>query len=215
MLGLSGSGKTTALKLACGLLSPDSGDVYVRGMQVVPQNLSAVRAQLGYVTQDGGLFPHMTALQNLRLVAHELGWSEERINARVRELSELTKMSPELLDKVPRRLSAGQRQRVGLMRALLSDPPILLMDEPMGALDPITRSDLQAELRELFQRLRKTVLLVTHDLFEASYLAEQIVLLNEGRIVQEGSFEDLVQFPANAFVRRFVESQRHSETGRP
>lgn len=211
LLGLSGSGKTTALKLICGLRFADSGEVFVQGQRVEPGNLSAIRGLLGYVAQDGGLFPHMTARQNLTLVGRESGWSDERTASRTDELVALTQLSSTLLDQYPRQLSGGQRQRVGLMRALLRDPPILLLDEPMGALDPITRSDLQVELREVFTRLNKTVLLITHDLYEASYLAKKILLLNGGRILQQGSFADLVRNPADEFVRRFVESQRHRE----
>lgn len=208
MLGLSGSGKTTALKLICGLHQPDAGDVRVQGISVCKENLADVRAQLGYVIQDGGLFPHMTAFQNLSIVGREVGWSPDRIQSRIAELTELTKLSSSLLHRYPSQLSGGQRQRVGLMRALMRDPPILLLDEPLGALDPITRSDLQTELKDLCKRLGKTVLLVTHDLFEAGYLADRIVLLNQGCIVQQGSLKDLIRQPADEFVRRFVASHR-------
>lgn len=208
LLGLSGSGKTTALKLACGLHLPDSGSVSVQGIPVEPARLREVRSLIGYVIQDGGLFPHLTAFQNLHLVGREAGWEDARVENRVRELAELTKMEVGLLNRYPRQLSGGQRQRVGLIRALLRDPPILLLDEPMGALDPITRSELQEELKDLFRRLGKTVLLVTHDLYEAGFLSERILLLSEGRIAQSGTLEELVRKPASEFVRRFVHSQR-------
>jgi osmoprotectant transport system ATP-binding protein len=209
LLGLSGSGKTTALKLVCGLHQPDGGEVLVQNIPVVDERMAEVRSQLGYVIQDGGLFPHLTAYQNVWLVGREAGWSDERIRARVEELAALAKLPMKFLDSYPRQLSGGQRQRIGILRALLRDPPVLLLDEPLGALDPITRSELQHELKDLFQRLRKTVLLVTHDLYEAGYLADRILLLNGGRILQQGSLQDLVRNPADEFVHRFVQSQRH------
>jgi osmoprotectant transport system ATP-binding protein len=211
LLGLSGSGKTTAMKLICGLIKPDSGSITVRDIPVKQSRLSEVRSQLGYVIQDGGLFPHMTAYQNISIVGRQAGWRDERIQTRLNELAELTKLHLSELTNYPRQLSGGQRQRVGLMRALLLDPPILLLDEPLGALDPITRSELQGELRELCTRLKKTVLLVTHDLFEAGYLARQIMLLHKGQIVQRGSLADLIRQPVNDFVRRFVDSQKHPQ----
>lgn len=208
LLGLSGSGKTTALKLVCGLCFPEQGTVQVRGETLTAESLSDLRKQMGYVIQDGGLFPHLTVYGNLRLVAEEAGWNEIRTRARVKELAAMTKLSESLLDRYPREISGGQRQRVGIMRALLLDPPILLLDEPMGALDPITRCELQKELKELFGKLAKTVLLVTHDLFEAGFLAERILLLNQGRIAQEGSMRELVESPTNDFVRLFVNAQQ-------
>jgi osmoprotectant transport system ATP-binding protein len=155
------------------------------------------------------LFPHLTALENVRIVGQEAGWPEDRIQNRIEELIQLTQLVPEVLRRYPRQISGGQRQRVGLMRALLRDPPVLLLDEPLAALDPITRSDLQNELLELCHRLQKTVLLVTHDLFEAGYLADHILLLNEGSIIQQGTLADLIRQPASDFVRRFVEAQRY------
>lgn len=209
LLGLSGSGKTTAMKVICGLQQADSGEVSVQNITVTNENLSAVRAQLGYVIQDGGLFPHLIAFENLAIVGREVGWTLERIQTRIEELAALAKLSPALLDKYPSQLSGGQRQRVGLMRALMRDPPILLLDEPLGALDPITRSELQAELRDLCRQFKKTVLLVTHDLFEAGYLADRILLLNQGRILQQGTLKELISHPADDFVRRFVDSHKH------
>jgi osmoprotectant transport system ATP-binding protein len=211
LLGLSGSGKTTALKLICGLHTPDSGEVTVNGMNVDPSTVDKVRSSIGYVIQDGGLFPHLTALKNLQLVGREAGWSAAKIDERIEELTVLAQLRPNLIAKYPRELSGGQRQRIGLMRALMRNPPILLLDEPLGALDPITRSELQLELRDLCRRLNKTVVLVTHDLFEAGYLGDRILLLNEGRIIQQGTLFDLTKAPANEFVQRFVESQKRVE----
>ncbi|MCB0362348.1 MAG: ATP-binding cassette domain-containing protein, partial [Bdellovibrionales bacterium] len=196
LLGLSGSGKTTALKLICGLYMPDSGDIVVENILVEKARLREIRKLIGYVIQDGGLFPHMTALSNISIVGEEAGWSREKIDKRVKELAELAKFPMKLLSHCPRQLSGGQRQRVGLMRALLLDPPILLLDEPLGALDPITRSDLQKELKDLFHELRKTFVLVTHDLFEAGFIADHILLLKEGKIVQRGTLLDLIKNPA-------------------
>ena len=211
LIGLSGSGKTTALKLVCGLQKADSGEVRVQGSLVTEVRLTEVRANIGYVIQEGGLFPHLTAYENLAIVGREAGWKGERIRSRIEELARLANFRSELLKSYPRFLSGGQRQRVGLMRALLKDPPILLLDEPLGALDPITRSELQTELREICSRLKKTVLLVTHDLFEAGYLADEILLLNHGRILQKGSLRDLTENPVDGFAQKFVESQKHRD----
>lgn len=207
LLGLSGSGKTTALKTLCGLLVPDRGQVLFSGKTLTAETVSEVRRQLGYVIQDGGLFPHLTLFQNLELVGREAGMPGPLIQTRAQELADLTKLSSSLLSQYPRQVSGGQRQRVGLMRALFLDPRCLLLDEPLGALDPITRRELQDELKDLFRRLGKTVVLVTHDLGEAKHLADRIVLLHEGRIVQDGKMADLVERPANDFVRRFVRAQ--------
>ena len=163
---------------------------------------------MGYVIQDGGLFPHLTARGNAALVARFLGWDAERIDGRLDELVELTHFPADGLDRYPAQLSGGQRQRVSLMRALMLDPDVLLMDEPLGALDPMIRRDLQGELRAIFRSLGKTVVMVTHDLGEAGYFGDTIVLIREGRIVQRGSFRDLLTAPADAFVTEFVNAQR-------
>lgn len=207
LLGLSGSGKTTALKTIAGLITPQTGSVMVGNELLTPVSVGKVRRHLGYVIQDGGLFPHLTLFQNLALVGAEAGLTPAEINSRVAVLATLTKLSPEILARYPRQVSGGQRQRVGLMRALLLDPDYLLLDEPLGALDPITRRELQDELKEIFSGLGKTVVLVTHDLFEADHLAQRIVLLDGGSIAQEGKMEDLIERPANDFVRRFVRAQ--------
>ena len=211
LLGLSGSGKTTALKLITGLHRADSGRIFVNNAELTSDTLESIRSSIGYVIQDGGLFPHLTGLQNLELVASAAGWEKGKTRARIEELAQVTHLSFEVLEKYPRQLSGGQRQRIGLMRALLKDPPLLLLDEPLGALDPITRTELQVELREISTRLQKTVVLVTHDLFEAGYLADRILLLCEGQILQEGTLQDLVRAPATPFVKTFVESQKRIE----
>jgi osmoprotectant transport system ATP-binding protein len=154
------------------------------------------------------LFPHLTAHDNVTLMANYLGWRREAIDARVSELAGLVHISPEMLARFPKGLSGGQRQRIALMRALMLDPRVLLMDEPLGALDPMIRFDLQNELKDIFARLDKTVVLVTHDMHEAAHFAEEIILFREGKLVQRGSFDDLLLSPAEAFVTDFIRAQR-------
>ena len=208
LIGPSGCGKSTILRLMIGLLRPDQGSVTFDGAELTAANLLEVRRRMGYVIQDGGLFPHLPALDNVTLVARYLGWDEPRRAARVSALAELTHFPADRLGRYPVELSGGQRQRVSLMLALMLDPEVLLLDEPLGALDPMIRADLQAELREIFRELGKTVVLVTHEMGEAGYFADEIVLLRDGRIVQQGGFRDLLTAPADAFVRRFVSAQR-------
>ncbi|QEL16624.1 ATP-binding cassette domain-containing protein [Limnoglobus roseus] len=211
LIGPSGCGKSTLLRLLIGLIEPDAGTVTFDGTQVTPATARAVRLRTGYVIQDGGLFPHLTARGNVTLMARHLGWEQPRIDARLGELADLTRFPTDGLDRRPQHLSGGQRQRVGLMRALLLNPDALLFDEPLGALDPLVRADLQAELREVFRTLGKTVVLVTHDLGEAAYFADHLVLLRDGQIVQQGSPADLWRRPADPFVTRFVQAQRGPE----
>jgi osmoprotectant transport system ATP-binding protein len=208
LIGPSGCGKSTVLRLMLGLLAPDAGEVLVDGRPVGPRDWLAVRRRLGYVIQDGGLFPHLTARGNASLVARLLGWEAARTQRRAAELAALLRLPAGALDRYPVQLSGGQRQRVGLLRALFLDGEMLLLDEPLGALDPLVRAELQEELRELFRMLGKTVVLVTHDLAEAGFLGDEVVLLREGRIVQRGGFEDLVLRPVDPFVERFVNAQR-------
>jgi osmoprotectant transport system ATP-binding protein len=207
LLGPSGCGKSTLLRILIGLIRPDAGAVRFDGAALTPGNVRAARHRMGYVVQDGGLFPHLTAAGNASLLARHLGWDSQRINERLRVLAALTRLPPDGMDRYPAELSGGQRQRVGLMRALMLDPAVLLMDEPLGALDPITRSELQADLRTIFRELNKTVVLVTHDLAEAAYFADEVVLMAEGRIAQRGSMRELVDRPATPFVTRFVQAQ--------
>lgn len=208
VIGPSGSGKSTALRLLLRLAVPDSGRVKFDGVILSPQTVSSVRRRVGYVIQDGGLFPHMTARENVTLKARTLKWSGARILARLEELRELTNFPADGLDRYPVELSGGQRQRVALMRGLMLDPDVLLLDEPLGALDPMIRFSLQDDLRNIFQRLSKTVVLVTHDLSEAVFFGDRIVLMRDGRVVQQGSFETMMRDPAEPFVMDFVNAQR-------
>ncbi|HEY3245778.1 MAG TPA: ATP-binding cassette domain-containing protein, partial [Phycisphaerae bacterium] len=178
--------------------------------RLAPENVEQLRHRMGYVVQDGGLFPHLTALGNVTLLARYLGWSRERNIARIDELTELTQFPRDGLGRYPVQLSGGQRQRVSLMRALMLDPQVLLLDEPLAALDPMIRFELQNDLRRIFESLGKTVVLVTHDIAEAAFFGHTIVLLRAGKIVQtaEGGFDQLVQAPADPFVTRFINAQR-------
>jgi osmoprotectant transport system ATP-binding protein len=208
LIGPSGSGKSTLLRLIIGLAWPDTGVVVFSGEPIAPATVLYLRRQMGYVIQEGGLFPHLTARQNVSLMARYLDWETDRIEARLKDLTALTQFPQDGLDRYPAQLSGGQRQRVSLMRALMLDPELLLLDEPLGALDPIIRSDLQADLRRIFQALGKTVVLVTHDIGEAAYFGDDIVLLRDGRIVQRGTLRSLVKEPADPFVTRFINAQR-------
>jgi osmoprotectant transport system ATP-binding protein len=208
LVGPSGCGKSTVLRLAAGLLVPEQGRVLVAGRVLDAKTANELRRRLGYVLQEGGLFPHLTALENVTLMARFLGWPKERIAARVDELLALVQLTPDKIDRRPAQLSGGERQRVSLARALMLDPDLLLLDEPLGALDPIVRHDLQRELRDLFRRLGKAVVVVTHDVAEAGYLASDVVLMRAGAIVQRGSLVDLVRAPADDFVAQFVAAQR-------
>lgn len=208
LIGPSGCGKSTLMRMAVGLIRSDTGSVSVAGAVMNPATARELRLRIGYVIQEGGLFPHLTAADNVTLMARETGWDIHRINPRLKQLAELVHLPTEMLDRFPAQLSGGQRQRVGLMRALMLDPEVLLMDEPLGALDPLIRSQLQDDLREIFRTLRKTVLLVTHDMGEAAYLGDEVALMRDGRILQRGSAGDLVKNPADPFVREFVHAQR-------
>lgn len=208
LIGPSGCGKSTLLRLMVGLLRPDGGTVCFEGEALSSGDVVLLRRKMGYMIQDGGLFPHLTARQNVTLIARYLRWSAADIGARVDELCELTHFPTDALDRYPVQLSGGQRQRVSLMRALMLDPKVLLLDEPLGALDPMIRADLQSDLRHIFRTLHKTVVLVTHDLGEAGFFGDVIVLLREGRIVQKGTMRDLINSPADEFVTRFVNAQR-------
>ncbi|MEZ4403804.1 MAG: ATP-binding cassette domain-containing protein [Kofleriaceae bacterium] len=208
LIGPSGSGKSTALRLFTGLVRPDRGAVELDGVVLEPRTVAAARRQLGYVIQDGGLFPHLTAAANVALAVEHHGWPAARLRARLAELAELVRLPEASLARFPVQLSGGQRQRVALMRALVHDPAVLLLDEPLGALDPMVRTELQDDLRTLFATLGKTVLLVTHDLAEAAHLADAVVLLRDGRVVQRGTIASLAAAPVDGFVRRFVNAQR-------
>lgn len=208
LIGPSGCGKSTLLRLMNGLLRPDAGHVRFDGAPMAGPAMRTMRRRIGYVVQEGGLFAHLTAHQNATLLGRRLGWSKSQARARSLELAALVRLDADLLDRYPHQLSGGQRQRVALMRALANDPEALLFDEPLGALDPMVRADLQDELRELFDRLDKTVVLVTHDLAEARRLARRVVLLHQGRVEQDGTHQALLREPASPFVARFVNAQR-------
>ena len=205
LLGTSGSGKTTALKTVNRLVDPDGGRVTVLGRDVMAWDPIALRRGIGYVIQEAGLLPHMTVAQNVALVPLLLGWPEDRRSARVRELLVLVGLEPDrFAPQRPRELSGGERQRVGLARALAADPPLLLMDEPFGALDPLTRRRLQDEFKDLQARLRKSVVLVTHDVPEALRLADEIAVMDKGRVLQRGAPREIRDAPQPGFVRDFV-----------
>jgi osmoprotectant transport system ATP-binding protein len=208
LIGPSGCGKSTLLRLMAGLIRPDTGAIAFDGVEMTPASAPRLRQRIGFVVQDGGLFPHLTARGNITLLARHLGWNADRIRQRLEELTELTHFPADRLDHYPVQMSGGQRQRVSLMRALMLDPPLLLLDEPLGALDPVIRSDLQADLRRVFQALHKTVVLVTHDLGEAGFLGDLLVLMQDGRVVQQDTFRNLIERPAEAFVTRFINAQR-------
>jgi osmoprotectant transport system ATP-binding protein len=208
LIGPSGCGKSTILRMVIGLDAPDSGTIYFKEETVSRETALRLRRKMGYVIQDGGLFPHLTARGNITMMASFLRWPPERIEARLAELIELTQFPEDGLIRYPVQLSGGQKQRISLMRALMLDPELLLLDEPLGALDPLIRIDLQAELKAIFQRLGKTVLLVTHDLAEAAYLGDVIALMRDGTIVQEGTIGELIESPGDPFVTRFINAQR-------
>ncbi|MGO9086024.1 MAG: ATP-binding cassette domain-containing protein [Candidatus Sulfotelmatobacter sp.] len=206
LLGRSGSGKTTTLKLVNRLLSPSAGEVRVRGVSNAFGDVVRLRRSIGYVIQDVGLFPHFTVERNVGLVPRIEGWPEEQIRARVEELLRLVGLAPEMASRYPHQLSGGQRQRVGVARALAADPEVLLMDEPFGALDPLTRDELQREFLSLQQKLRKTVVFVTHDLREALRLGSRVALMEAGRLVTVLTPEEFVRSTdpwASAYVRAF------------
>lgn len=208
LIGPSGCGKSTLLRLMIYLIRPDGGRITFEGTEFGDDDVSQLRHRMGYVIQDGGLFPHLSAADNIALLARHLGWDEARVSARLDELAGLTHFPTDGFGRFPAQLSGGQRQRVSLMRALMLDPDVLLLDEPLGALDPIVRSDLQVELRDIFRTLNKTVVMVTHDMGEAGFFGDVIVLMRDGRIVQQGTLSQLIEEPADSFVERFISAQR-------
>ncbi|RLA10019.1 MAG: ABC transporter ATP-binding protein [Gammaproteobacteria bacterium] len=207
-MGSSGSGKSTLLRLILGLLTPDAGEIVVGGEPLTADRLIDIRRRTGYLIQSGGLFPHLTARDNVTLMARRSGWNPRQIDQRLAELAELTRLKMDLLKRMPSALSGGQRQRVALMRALMLDPDLLLLDEPFSALDPLIRHELQDELKALIGELNKTVVLVSHDVAEAAWLADHLVLLSEGEIIQQGAFSVFRDQPATPFVEQFLAASR-------
>jgi osmoprotectant transport system ATP-binding protein len=207
LIGPSGCGKSTLLRMLIGLAPTDSGEILFAGKPLHGQ-LGEVRLRTGYVIQDGGLFPHLTARENICLMPAHLGWDSIRQAERLDMLTTLTRFPAERLDSYPAELSGGQRQRIAIMRALALDPDVLLLDEPLGALDPLIRRGLQNDLRDIFRSLGKTIVLVTHDMHEAAFFGDLIVLMQAGRLVQQGTIADLLERPAEPFVTEFIRAQR-------
>jgi osmoprotectant transport system ATP-binding protein len=209
LVGPSGCGKTTTLKMINRLVEPTGGTVWLEGTDIRTLPVHELRRGIGYVIQQAGLFPHRKVADNIATVPQLAGWSKDRVRARVTELAELVELDPDLLDRYPSALSGGQQQRVGVARALAADPPVLLMDEPYSAVDPIVRARLQDELIALQQRVQKTIVLVTHDIDEAIKLADRIAILKVGGILaQVDTPEDLLRDPVNEFVADFLGDDR-------
>jgi osmoprotectant transport system ATP-binding protein len=208
LLGTSGCGKTTTLKMINRLIEPTRGNIAVNGKDIHQQAPEALRRSIGYVLQNNGLFPHYTVAENMAIVPQLLQWDKKRIADRIDELIKKLHLQKEQLNIYPDQLSGGQQQRVGLARALMADPPVLLMDEPFGALDPVTRFKIRREFKQLDELKRKTIIMVTHDVQEAFELGDRICLMDKGRIVQTGTPAELLFKPANNFVREFLKEQR-------
>ncbi|MEK4405784.1 betaine/proline/choline family ABC transporter ATP-binding protein [Sporosarcina sp. FSL K6-6792] len=207
-IGPSGCGKTTTMKMINRLVKPTEGKILINGENIMEKNIVQLRRSIGYVIQQIGLFPHMTIRENIALVPRLMKKSVEERNNKADELIELVNMPKEFLDRYPHELSGGQQQRIGVLRALAADPPLILMDEPFGALDPITRDSLQAEFKHLQRTLGKTIIFVTHDMDEAIKLADRIVIMKDGKIVQMGTPDEILRDPANEFVEDFIGKDR-------
>lgn len=211
-IGPSGCGKTTSMKMVNRLIEPTEGRILIDGKDIMKQNRVQMRREIGYVIQQIGLFPHMTISENITLVPKLLQWSKEKRRERASELIKLVNLPEEYLDRYPQELSGGQQQRIGVLRALASNPPLILMDEPFGALDPITRDGLQEEFKDLQKRLGKTIVFVTHDMDEAIKLADRIVIMKDGEIVQVDTPDEILRNPANEFVESFIGKERLIQT---
>ncbi|QJC90134.1 choline ABC transporter ATP-binding protein OpuBA [Bacillus inaquosorum] len=214
-IGPSGCGKTTTMKMINRLIEPSAGKIFIDGENIMEQDPVELRRKIGYVIQQIGLFPHMTIQQNISLVPKLLKWPEQQRKERARELLKLVDMGPEYLDRYPHELSGGQQQRIGVLRALAAEPPLILMDEPFGALDPITRDSLQEEFKKLQKTLHKTIVFVTHDMDEAIKLADRIVILKAGEIVQVGKPDYILRNPADEFVEEFIGKERLIQSSSP
>lgn len=207
LLGQSGSGKSTLLRICMGLVPPTTGYVEFQGIRLDENNTCSLRRSMGYVIQEGGLFPHLTARENILLLPRYLKQLDQA-SIYLRELVELAQLPADCLDRFPSQLSGGQRQRVSLLRALILKQELLFLDEPLGALDPLIRADLQMDLKRICKTLGKTVVLVTHDLAEAQFFGDEIWLMKDGIVVQRGTFQSLLNHPADNFVSRFIQAQR-------
>jgi osmoprotectant transport system ATP-binding protein len=208
LLGTSGCGKTTTLKMLNRLIEPTNGRIWINGQDIISQSPDILRRGIGYVLQNTGLFPHFTIAENIAVVPGLLKWDKQRIQSRTHELIQKLHLPNDVLQKYPHELSGGQQQRIGLARALIADAPVLLMDEPFGALDNITRAKIQADFKTLDELQRKTIVMVTHDVQEAFELGDQIAIMDKGRIVQQGTPAELLFKPASQFVSDFLQSQR-------
>jgi osmoprotectant transport system ATP-binding protein len=209
LVGPSGCGKTTTLKMINRLIEPTSGEIWIDGARATTQEPHLLRRKIGYVIQQIGLFPHRTIAQNIATVPALLGWDKDKTEERVVELIQLVGLDKDVADRYPNELSGGQQQRVGVARALAADPPVMLMDEPFGAVDPIVRARLQEELKTLQERLRKTIVFVTHDIDEAIGLGDRVALLNEGGVLEQyAPPEEILRAPANSFVVEFLGRER-------
>ncbi len=206
-LGSSGSGKSTLLRIISGLIDADAGQIKINQEIVSSANQKKLSSQIAYVIQEGGLFPHLTARENIALAAKLAGWGSDKIKKRTSELCQLVQLSENFLEQYPKQLSGGQRQRIALMRALMLDPPLILLDEPLGALDPLVRSELQRELKRIFNLVQKTVVMVTHDIGEGAFFGHSLSLFHEGKLVQHGDFKSFIKNPVNEFVTRFIKAQ--------
>jgi len=213
-IGPSGCGKTTTMKMVNRLIDITEGSILIEGKDIKDQDAVELRRSIGYVIQQIGLMPHMTIKENIVLVGTLMKWSKEKKEKRAKELLQLVNLPEEYLDKYPHELSGGQQQRIGVLRALAVNPPLILMDEPFGALDPITRDDLQVEFKKLQSDLNKTIVFVTHDMDEALQLADRVIILRDGEIVQNGSPDEILRNPANEFVEDFIGKERLIQ-GRP
>ncbi|WP_312792246.1 ABC transporter ATP-binding protein [Sphingobacterium sp.] len=208
LLGTSGCGKTTTLKMINRLIEPDRGQIFIAGKDIREREIHDLRRQIGFVMQHAGLFPHYTVARNIAVVPELLKWEKKKISMRTVELLHKLNLGEEILQRYPHELSGGQQQRVGIARALIADSPILLMDEPFGALDNITKADIHAEFRSLEEIRSKTIILVTHDVPEAFELGQRICLMDKGKIVQIGTPKELLYRPANEFVANFFAENR-------
>ena len=209
LIGPSGCGKSTLLRLIVGLIPPTEGQIFFDREEVNEESINHLRKKIGYVIQDGGLFPHLNVRDNVALFAHFLGYPSHIIEERINFLCELVKLPPEILHAYPLKISGGERQRVSLMRALMLNPDYIFLDEPLAALDPIIRFELQEQLKQIFSYLQKTVLLVTHDMREAAFLGSEIILMRHGMIIQKGSFQNLIESPKEPFVTDFIQAQQY------